>query len=64
MFYDDSPSLGDEEAYEWVQSAALSRAPLVIIPLASKDIYLDQYAEWPDRAWTDRDEARWPVPYW
>ena len=25
--------------------------------------YLDRYAE-PDKGWTDRDEARWPVPYW
>ncbi len=64
MFYDDAASLGDEEAYERAQIAALSRAPLVIIPLACKDIYLDQYAERPDRGWTDRDEARWPVPYW
>jgi nitroreductase len=64
MFYDDAASMGDEEAYERAQIDALSRAPLVIIPLACKDIYLDQYAERPDRAWTDRDEARWPVPYW
>ena len=27
------------------------------------DAYLDRYAE-PDKGWTDRDEARWPVPYW
>jgi nitroreductase len=64
MFYDDAASMGDEEAYERAQIDALSRGPLVIIPLACKDIYLDQYAERPDRAWTDRDEARWPVPYW
>src|SRR5699024_5131699 len=24
---------------------------------------LDRYAE-PDKGWTDRDETRWPVPYW
>jgi hypothetical protein len=35
----------------------------VIVPLAHKDAYLDRYAE-PDKGWTDRDEARWPVPYW
>jgi nitroreductase len=39
------------------------RAPLLIVPLAHKDGYLDRYAE-PDKGWTDRDEARWPVPYW
>lgn len=38
-------------------------APVVIVPLASKSAYLDRYAE-PDKGWTDRDEARWPAPYW
>jgi nitroreductase len=64
IFYDDAASLGAEEAQERAEIAALSLAPLVIIPLACKDVYLAQYAERPDRRWTDRDEARWPVPYW
>ena len=38
-------------------------APVVIVPLACKDAYLERYAE-PDKGWTDRDEDRWPVPYW
>src|SRR5579875_309410 len=38
-------------------------APVVIVPLSSKRIYLDRYAR-PDKGWTDRDEARWPVPFW
>ena len=38
-------------------------APLVIVPLSCKRIYLDRYAL-PDKGWTDRDEARWPVPFW
>jgi nitroreductase len=38
-------------------------APVVVVPLATRDAYLDRYAE-PDKGWTDRDEARWPVPYW
>jgi nitroreductase len=42
---------------------AMSDAPLVIVPMASKDVYLNRYAE-PDKGWTDQDEARWPVPYW
>ena len=29
----------------------------------SKAAYLGRYAE-PDKGWTDRDEARWPVPFW
>ena len=45
----------------------MRRAPLLVVPLSSKDAYLDRYAE-PDKGWTDRDPAsvaaRWPVPYW
>ena len=41
----------------------LFRAPVVILPCASKAAYLDRYAE-PDKGWTDMDERRWPVPYW
>ncbi|GAA4217281.1 nitroreductase family protein [Actinocatenispora rupis] len=41
----------------------MSTAPLIIVPLSHRDAYLDRYAE-PDKGWTDRDEARWPVPYW
>jgi nitroreductase len=41
----------------------LFRAPVVILPCASRDAYLDRYAE-PDKGWADRDEGRWPVPYW
>jgi nitroreductase len=43
--------------------AGITRAPVVIGVLTSKEIYLDRYAR-PDKGWTDRDEARWPVPYW
>jgi len=38
-------------------------APLVIVPMSSKRIYLDRYAE-PDKGWTERDESQWPVPFW
>jgi nitroreductase len=41
----------------------LFRAPVLIVPLSHKQAYLDRYAE-PDKGWADRDEARWPVPYW
>ncbi len=38
-------------------------APVLVLCLSHKDAYLDRYAA-PDKGWTDRDEARWPVPYW
>lgn len=38
-------------------------APLIIVPLASQEAYTERYAE-PDKGWTDRDAARWPVPFW
>jgi nitroreductase len=41
----------------------LFQAPVLILPCSSKTAYLDRYAE-PDKGWTDRDEARWPVAYW
>ena len=41
----------------------MRNAPLLIVPLSHKAAYLDRYAD-PDKGWTDRDEARWPVPYW
>lgn len=43
--------------------AGLRRAPVLVLPLSDRDAYLDRYAE-PDKGWEDRDEARWPVPYW
>jgi nitroreductase len=52
---------GDGTPDSWL--TGMMRAPLLIVPLASRDAYLDRYAE-PDKGWTDRDEARWPVPYW
>lgn len=38
-------------------------APLIIVALSNKSAYLDRYAQ-PDKGWADRDESRWPVPYW
>ncbi|MFG1605470.1 nitroreductase family protein [Actinoplanes sp. NPDC049265] len=41
----------------------MSRAPLIIVPMSNKSVYLERYAQ-PDKGWTDKDEAHWPVPYW
>src|ERR1700684_4512225 len=42
---------------------SVTAAPLVIVPMSAKRVYLDRYAQ-PDKGWTDRDEAHWPVPFW
>jgi len=54
------PTEADIES-RWLRG--MRAAPVLIVPMASKDAYLDRYAE-PDKGWTDRDESRWPVPYW
>lgn len=43
--------------------SGIRRAPVLILCLSDKEAYLDRYAA-PDKGWTDRDESRWPVPYW
>ncbi|GAB3775983.1 nitroreductase [Nocardioides ginsengisegetis] len=43
--------------------AGMMRAPVVVVPCSSKAAYLARYAE-TDKGWADRDEARWPVPFW
>jgi nitroreductase len=45
----------------WLQG--MQRAPVIVVPHSNRDAYLDRYAE-PDKGRTDRDEARWPIPYW
>ena len=46
------------------ESAPLTRAPVVIVPLAHKQAYLDRYAL-PDKVHTPLSrEEHWPVPYW
>lgn len=43
--------------------AGMMTAPVIVIPCSSKAAYLDRYAQ-PDKGWTDRDEAHWPMPFW
>ncbi|HEX8093608.1 nitroreductase family protein [Jatrophihabitans sp.] len=51
----------DAEPDAWLQG--LQSAPVLILALSDKSAYISRYAE-PDKGWTDRDEAHWPVPYW
>jgi nitroreductase len=48
-------------ADDWVRR--LQTAPVLVVCFSDKAAYLDRYAE-PDKGWTDKDEARWPIPYW
>jgi nitroreductase len=59
---------GEELEQFWAFGSAavgdtVRTAPLVLVPFSCKRVYLDRYAR-PDKGWTDRDEARWPVPFW
>ncbi len=56
-----STAVREGEPDAWL--TGLMSAPLLVVCLSHKDAYLDRYAE-PDKGWTDRDEAHWPVPYW
>jgi nitroreductase len=57
LVFAQAEEYADERMHRLVKG--MSRAPLLIVPMASKDVYLDQYAE---RGWGD--ESRWSVPYW
>jgi nitroreductase len=60
---EDLKRFWDVTADDDEEPSPITEAPLVIVPLSCKRAYLDRYAL-PDKGWTDRDEARWPVPFW
>jgi nitroreductase len=55
----------EPQTASWPETVRLGirQAPVLIVVLSCKRVYLDRYAQ-PDKGWTDRDEARWPVPFW
>lgn len=53
----------DPDAPEDTWLAGMRTAPILVICLSDPERYLDRYAE-ADKGWTDRDTARWSVPYW
>ena len=59
-FWDATFPAPERDGFRW---PGLFRAPVVVLPCSHKQAYLDRYAE-PDKGWVDKDEARWPVPYW
>ena len=50
----------DRPGFRW---PGLLRAPVLVLPLCSRQAYLDRYAE-PDKGSTPPDQQRWRVPYW
>jgi nitroreductase len=50
-----------EHPDEWLRG--MTKAPVLVLPCSNKSAYLGRYAE-ADKGWTDRDEQRWPVPFW
>ena len=59
LFWDATSGAGAPD--QWLQG--MRTAPLLVVCLSDKNAYLERYAA-PDKGWTDRDPARWPVPYW
>jgi nitroreductase len=59
-FWAAATDAGDDDD-GWLRG--MRTAPLIVVPLSCKEVYLERYAQ-ADKGWTDRDEARWPVPYW
>lgn len=61
VFWNASVENPAAEPDAWLRG--LQSAPALIIAISDKNVYLERYAA-PDKGWTDRDEAHWPVPYW
>lgn len=61
-FWDTTLPVEKRASFPW---PGLLRAPVLIIPLAEPQVYVDRYAE-ADKARTGlgEGEERWPVPYW
>ena len=56
-----SATVEDGPGDDWLRR--MQSAPALVVCLSDKQAYLDRYAE-ADKGWTDKDEERWPVPYW
>lgn len=48
---------------ETVRYVGLSKAPVIVLPLASREAYLKRYAE-PDKRFSSEHPSSWNVPYW
>ncbi|OLS20440.1 MAG: hypothetical protein HeimC2_37230 [Candidatus Heimdallarchaeota archaeon LC_2] len=53
----------EERSKSYKKWPKMENASVILIVCSHKNAYLDRYAE-KDKGWTDKDEKRWPVPYW
>lgn len=61
LFWDVTLPRVNRDGFRWQQLLA---APVIALPLADRQAYLDRYAE-PDKAATGlSSQDAWPVPYW
>lgn len=61
LFWENADDELPDEDDPW--AAGLLTAPLVVVPFAHKQTYLDRYQE-ADKVQHGLVEERWPVPYW
>lgn len=59
LYWRSTTDGGEPDA--WLRG--MMTAPALVLCLSDKEHYLDRYAE-RDKGWADRDESRWPVPFW
>jgi nitroreductase len=62
-FWDVTATPQETASWPAETRAGVMRANVIIVALSCKEAYLDRYARG-DKGWTDRDESRWPVPFW
>jgi nitroreductase len=60
-FWDVTLPEDQRVSFRWKQ---LLDAPVVVLPLASREAYLSRYSESDKSATGLADPTRWPVPYW
>jgi nitroreductase len=61
-FWDHTLPRAERDGFRW---PGLLRAPVLVLPMADREAYVDRYAE-TDKAHSGLGEGadRWPVPYW
>lgn len=61
QFWSHTLPVSERAAFRW---QGLLKAPVLVLPLASRHAYVDRYREADKVASALQDEDAWPVPYW